>query len=289
MKNFLSTLFLLPWFALQAAVPSTLNEALIIPDDTLQYDHAGKFISECILHTDDWNSYREKLRNDWLSIIGEWPNVISGKKLQYIGEPERLDHGIDRYRVSLEWLPDVVTEGYLLIPGSRGVKPAVITFFYEPETSVGIGGKPCRDFALQLARCGFVTLSLGSTETTEAKTYGIYYPSIDNPVMESLSAMAYAAANAYEALALETEVDADRIGVLGHSYGGKWAMFASCLYDKFACAAWGDPGIVLDETKGGYINYWEPWYLGWRPRPWSDTWNPEGFESPYGAYKKLKE
>lgn len=27
-------------------------------------------------------------------------------------------------------------------------------------------------------------------------------------------------------------------------------MFASCLYDKFACAAWSDPGIVFDETKG---------------------------------------
>lgn len=44
-------------------------------------------------------------------------------------------------------------------------------------------------------------------------------------------------------------------------------MFASCLYDKFACAAWSDPGIVFDETKRGYINYWEPWYLGYYPPP----------------------
>lgn len=27
-------------------------------------------------------------------------------------------------------------------------------------------------------------------------------------------------------------------------------MFASCLYDKFACAAWSDPGIVLMKPKG---------------------------------------
>ena len=72
----------------------------------------------------------------------------------------------------------------------------------------------------------------------------------------------YAAANAYEALALEEDVNGDKIGIVGHSYGGKWAMFASCFYEKFACAAWGDPGIVFSEEKGGYVNYWEPWYLG---------------------------
>jgi hypothetical protein len=48
---------------------------------------------------------------------------------------------------------------------------------------------------------------------------------------------------------------------MGHSYGGKWAMFASCFDERFACAVWSDPGIVFDETRQS-INYWEPWYLG---------------------------
>ena len=43
----------------------------------------------------------------------------------------------------------------------------------------------------------------------------------------------------------------------GHSYGGKKAMFASCLYDKFSCAAWSDGGIVFDEKRAN-VNYWEP-------------------------------
>ena len=49
-----------------------------------------------------------------------------------------------------------------------------------------------------------------------------------------MSALAYVAANCHTALAGLSYVDADRIGIVGHSYGGKWAMFASCLYDKFA-------------------------------------------------------
>ena len=41
-------------------------------------------------------------------------------------------------------------------------------------------------------------------------------------------------------------------------------MFASCLYERFACAAWSDPGIVFEESRPN-INYWEPWYLGYDP------------------------
>ena len=53
----------------------------------------------------------------------------------------------------------------------------------------------------------------------------------------------------------------ERIGIIGLSYGGKWSMFASCLYEKYAAAVWSDGGIVFDDTRGS-INYWEPWYLG---------------------------
>ncbi|WP_204244186.1 hypothetical protein [Wocania ichthyoenteri] len=44
-------------------------------------------------------------------------------------------------------------------------------------------------------------------------------------------------------------------------------MFASCLYEKFACAVCSDAGIVFDETRSN-VNYWEPWYLGYHNLPW---------------------
>lgn len=89
-------------------------------------------------------------------------------------------------------------------------------------------------------------------------------------------------------MAKVTEVDSTKIGIVGHSYGGKWAMFASCLYEKFACAVWSDPGIVFDETKGGYINYWEPWYLGYYTPPWKNTWNVKGYNTQKGVYSRLQ-
>ena len=76
--------------------------------------------------------------------------------------------------------------------------------------------------------------------------------------MHPMSMLGCAAANAWQVLAEREEVDSERIGIVGHSYGGKWAMFASCHFEKFACAAWSDPGIVFDVRPS--VNYWEPWY-----------------------------
>ena len=215
---------------------------------------------------EQWALRREEIKTLWHSKMGQWPEIIYNQPLTKL-DTVQLEEGIVRHRVRFNWTPNEQTEGYLLVPtATKGPKPAAIVVFYEPETALGMeeGLKygPHRDFAIQLARRGFVALSLGTTETSISRTYSIRYPSKGNETVEPLSMLGYAAANAYEALALEEDVNGDKIGIVGHSYGGKWAMFASCFYEKFACAAWGDPGIVFSEEKGGYVNYWEPWYLG---------------------------
>ena len=234
----------------------------------------------------DWAKRKEEIKTRWHELMGEWPELITGQKFEIIESEER--ENFIQHKVRFFWLPGEQTEGYLLIPPGDGKKPAVITVFYEPETAIGLGNSPHRDFAYQLARRGFVTLSIGTTETTRAKTYSLYYPSIENAQVQPLSLLGYAAANAWYALANTGSVDSSRIGIAGHSYGGKWAMFASCLFEKFACAAWSDPGIVFDDTKGSNVNYWEPWYLGYYPPPWTNAWRQTGdLESARGLYPRL--
>ncbi|MEM9018747.1 MAG: prolyl oligopeptidase family serine peptidase, partial [Verrucomicrobiota bacterium] len=162
--------------------------------------------------------------------------------------------------------------------------PALVTVYYEPETAIG-RGKELRDFAYQLTKRGFVTLSIGSTEASERKTYSLYWPSIDDARVEPLSMLGYAAANAFHVLATRPEVDPERIGIVGHSFGGKWALFASCLYERFACAVWSDPGIVFDTRPS--VNYWEPWYLGWHPKPWRARGVPTEENPMRGLYPTL--
>lgn len=232
-----------------------------------------------------WAARRQEILNNWHSKMGAWPDFLTDQTLEII-RSESSD-GFVQHTVRFKWLPNEYTEGYLLVPSQASKPmPAVITVFYEPETSVGIGGKPYRDFAYQLAKRGFVTLSLGTREASKAQTYSLYYPNIEHATIQPLSALAYAAANTWYALSKRPEVDSARIGIVGHSFGGKWAMFASCLFDKFACAVWSDPGIVFNQDRES-VNYWEPWYLGYHPKPWRKRGLITAQNPAYGLYPEL--
>jgi pimeloyl-ACP methyl ester carboxylesterase len=156
--------------------------------------------------------------------------------------------------------------------------------FYDPETSVGLAGKPQRDFALQLAKAGFVALAIGSPGGDARK------PMLakDAAHCQPLSYLGYVAANAWQLLAQQPQVDPQRIAIVGHSYGGKWAMFGSCLYEKYAAAVWSDPGIAFGEERQS-INYQEPWYLGFDPKVTSKPGMVSAESPRTGAYRTMVE
>jgi len=230
---------------------------------------------------EQWRERRAEILADWHAILGAWPPVLEKPEMQTL-ETSRRETFMQR-RIRLEIGPGRYGMGYLLVPDGEPPFPAVFVPFYDPETSVGLADRPLRDFAYQLTRRGFVTLSIGSPGGDARR------PVLSEGAQcQPLSYLAYVAANAWQALAALPEVDQRRIGIVGHSYGGKWALFASCLWEKYACAVWSDPGIVFDETRGS-INYQEPWYLGFDP---AVTRKPGKVskESPRtGAYKQLVE
>ncbi|MEM7474429.1 MAG: acyl-CoA thioester hydrolase/BAAT C-terminal domain-containing protein [Planctomycetota bacterium] len=264
-------------------LPSTTNSPTVSYRSPLIFQDGRK-----VANARDWVRRREEIRESWDSLLGRWPKVIEDPQVVVLGSSKR--ENFTQHQVRFRWTPNEETTGYLLIPDAATAaapRPAVLTVFYEPETAIGLG-KPNRDFAIQLARRGFVTLSIGTTKATQARTYALYYPSLDDAQVQPLSMLGYAAANAWNVLASRPEVDDSRIGIVGHSFGGKWAMFASCLYDRFACAVWSDPGIVFDESRPS-VNYWEPWYLGYHPKPWRKRGIISKENPAQGLYPKLRE
>ncbi len=235
---------------------------------------------------EDWQKRRVEILNKWHKMMGVWPEFTEDQTPEVIEEVIR-ENGIKQYKIKFFWAPNESTSAYLLIPEGSEKKPAVLNVYYEPETAIGLG-KPNLDFAIQLSKRGFVTLSVGTSEATRAEIFSLYYPDIDNAEVQPLSMLAYAAANSWFVLANLAEVDSTRIGIVGHSFGGKWAMFASCLFDKFACAVWSDPGIVFNEKRES-VNYWEPWYLGYHPKPWRKRDMITSENPARGLYPKLVE
>lgn len=245
----------------------------------LRFDDGGE-----VRNAADWAKRREEILRAWHERMGEWPPLITEPVVETLASVKQ--ENFTRHQIRFLWTPAQKTTGYLFVPdkATESKRPAVLTVYYEPETAAGMG-RENRDFAYQLAKRGFVTLSIGTSETSASKDYSLYWPDIDHATVQPLSMLACAAANAWYVLASRPEVDSARIGVTGHSYGGKWSLFASCLFDRFACAVWSDPGIVFDTRPS--VNYWEPWYLGYHPKPWRERGVPTAANPARGLYPKL--
>jgi dienelactone hydrolase len=227
----------------------------------------------------DWPKRRQEILEKWHGLMGAWPPLLARPKVEFIGKSQR--ENFTQHQVKVELAPNYLMAGYLLVPEGKGPFPAAFVPYYNPETSIGLTNQ-LRDFAYQLTKRGFVTLSIGSPGGDARK------PDLGGATCQPLSFLAYVAANAHTVLAQRPEVDPARIGVVGHSYGGKWAMFASCLHEKYACAVWSDGGIVFDDTRQS-INYWEPWYLGYE----AGKLHKPGLIKPenpaHGAYRVMRE
>jgi len=226
----------------------------------------------------DWSQRREEILQFWRRSLGPWPPLVEKPAIEVVERQER--ETFTQNKVRLQAAPGLEIEGYLLVPKGDGRRPAVLVVYYDAATGAGLNPKSkLRDFGYQLTRRGFVTLSIGwPRDYTQRQSHSL----------QPLSCLAYLAANGYHALAVLPTVDPDRVGIVGHSFGGKWAMFASCLYDKFACAAYSDPGIVFDEKRPN-VNYWEPWYLGWEAGRTRKPGVPTEDNPRTGPYKMLVE
>lgn len=233
---------------------------------------------------EDWPRRRAEILKDWHGVLAPWPELLEKPRIKF-GEQEHVEN-FTRHTVEIEVDRDRFAAGqYLLVPDGDGPFPAVVVPWYNAADSAGLTEKQRGrvDFGYQLARRGFVALCIGEIGPVRD-------PKVDENGIQPLSYLAYVAANCSNALANLPQVDAKRIGIIGHSFGGKWSMFASCLHERFTCAVWVDPGVVWNEQDAN-ANYWEKWYLGYDldqpPDKQRKPGIPNDENSRTGAYKRL--
>ena len=209
----------------------------------------------------DWKKRRKELLAEWHSILGPWPPLLRKPTVTYLAE-DRVEN-FTRHKLLIEIAPGRTTDAFLLLPDGKGPFPGVVDVYYQPLDGAGLNPerRQQNDFGYQLVKRGFAALCVGTQPWLNGP---IYYPDFERAQLQPLSYLAYVAANCHTILAGQRGVASKRIGIVGHSYGGKWSLFAGALYDKFACVVLSDPGIVFDETRPN-VNYWEPWYLGHEP------------------------
>ena len=134
----------------------------------------------------DWARRRQEILDRWNGLLGTWPALIERPLLERLESTRRDNFTQDRIRVQVA--QKQMLDGYLLIPDGPGPFPAVVVPYYEPESSIGTKGE-LRDFALQLARRGFVTIAVGSPGG-DARL-----PDTAETQLQPLSYLGYVAAN----------------------------------------------------------------------------------------------
>jgi dienelactone hydrolase len=152
---------------------------------------------------------------------------------------------------------------HLLVPkGVTRPLPAVLclhqTTAIGKDEPAGLGGDPDLHLAHELAERGYVTLapdypSFGESEFDFDPAWG-YASGIMKAVWDNRRAV--------DVLVELDEVDAGRIGVIGHSLGGHGALFAAAFDDRLRVVVSSCGFTTFARYRGGNLQPWsQPLYM----------------------------
>ncbi len=156
------------------------------------------------------------------------------------------------------------------------IAPAVIVPFYFPEGMLGFNPKTNEkidrfkhlDIMLHLVKRGYITVSSDAYYLTFKGDNSI--PSSDNPWIcassrlieenpswSGIGKLIYDTKLLIDLLVNDNRVDSAKIGVAGHSLGGKMAFYAGCLDGRIKVILASDFGFKWEQS-----NWDDPWYYG---------------------------
>ncbi|MFM2093662.1 MAG: Esterase TesA precursor, partial [Planctomycetota bacterium] len=182
----------------------------------------------------DWEKRRAHIREGLQQVMGRMPSPLKRVPLNITTiQTEQLESvRRDKIRYQTE-LNDTVS-AYLFRPrtGELQPRPAVLCLHQTTDGGkqepAGISGDPNLHYALELAKRGYVTLA------PDYPTFGDHaYDFARAPDFASGSMKAiWDNQCAVDVLQSLPEVDADRIGCIGHSLGGHNAIFTAVFDDR---------------------------------------------------------
>lgn len=153
--------------------------------------------------------------------------------------------------------------------------PAVVVPFYYPDRVAGYNldtleptNEPNIAMALHLVRRGYVAITAEAYHLTyrnlelERQDFSRWRLSADSllrdhPEWTGIGKLIADTQLLVDLLCSDPRVDSKRIGIVGHSLGGKMALYTGCLDHRIKAILCSDFGIEWDRT-----NWSEPWYWG---------------------------
>lgn len=177
----------------------------------------------------DWEQRRQQIRRQFERATGPLPSPLSRVALKPEVISEERGGSIIRRKLRFQSDSDDAVSAWLLIPeqGSSEKRPAMLclhqTVAIGKDEPAGLGGNPNYPYALELAQRGYVTLAVDYPSFGEHPYDFAAHPQYVSGTMKAI----WDNIRAVDLLVSLPEVDAERIGVIGHSLGGHNAIFTA--------------------------------------------------------------
>lgn len=214
------------------------------------------------------------LRSKWRSIIGTPAIAKPAPDARLVAT-----HEDPTYTGELRFLKteaDSEERIYVMLPRSAtGKVPVVIVPFYDVDTSAArpMAGRNftspgTRSFAYLAVQNGFAAVAVRWFGESYGEGYAEAVANLTkrHPGVTGLGKWVWDSERLLDYLATRPELDMSRVGMIGHSLGGKMTLYAMAFDPRIKVAVSSEPGIGLSFT-----NYEDYWYLGEkRPTDGSD-------------------
>lgn len=214
-----------------ASVKACDDEVVSHQDLSVFLDEAGR--KRPIRTKEDWQRRRRQILANMERVMGHLPDRRPTVPLKMQVLEETRIGGLRRQKVEYQTEPRDQVRAYLFLPADDNKKkPAVLclhqTVTIGKDEPSGLGGNPNLHYALHLAQRGYVTLapdypSFGEHEFEFAETQSGYQSGSMKAICDNMRAI--------DLLQSLPQVDADRIGCIGHSLGGHNTMFTA-VFDQ---------------------------------------------------------
>jgi dienelactone hydrolase len=258
MLKMLAILLMIPCVAAAAEFPELRTPPATMPADAPR--------PEAVAPADvkAWEARRREIRATWEKILGPMPERVP-LNVGVVSREELDDHS----RLLLRYQNDSksTNDAFLLIPkdvpAGRELPGVVVlhpTNTAHYNVSAGLAGKEGSYHALHLVRRGYVCIAprnyLWAVEGRGWKQSAADVKK-QGPYTTGMAKMLFDAIRATDVLVERPEVDPNRIGAIGHSLGGKEALYLPAFDERIVASISCEGGIGL-----GMSNWADDHYFG---------------------------
>ena len=214
------------------------------------------------------------IKRKWLEALGTPSYEIPKEPITFIKKYEYEDFDLEVYVQRND--PKSLQRVMIAFPKNlTSVCPAVVIPFYFPEAMLGFDpetGEVIEKYSQialmkDLVKRGYITASADAYYLTytqniyEKKGFDIWGEAgtslrKDNPNWSGVGKLVSDTKLLIDVVAQDSRVDSSRIGIAGHSLGGKMAFYTGCLDERVKVIVASDFGIGWKQTNWDDIWYW---------------------------------